>query len=47
MSGRNDGKRAARDLTTDEAMKRLFPQEVADAAKKTALDARKKPKKRA
>lgn len=38
---------AQRDLTTDEAIKRLFPSEVAEAAKKAALEARKKPKKRA
>ena len=46
MSGQQDkDKRPVSDLTTDEAMKRLFPPEVADAAKQTAVDARKKPKK--
>ena len=46
MSGRQDDtKKPVSELTTDEAMKRLFPPEVADAAKQTAIDARKKPKK--
>lgn len=45
MSGRHHkAEKPAHDLTTDEALKRLFPAEVADAAKQTALDARKKPK---
>jgi hypothetical protein len=30
------------DMTTDEAMKKLFPKKVRDVAKKTALDSRKK-----
>lgn len=45
MSGQQDKKQPVSELTTDEAMKRLFPPEVANAAKETALKARKKPKK--
>jgi hypothetical protein len=34
------------DLTTGEAMKKLFPKTVREEAKKTALDSRKKSTKR-
>jgi len=30
------------EMTTDEAMKKLFPKKVRDGAKKTALESRKK-----
>lgn len=35
-------KKSARELTTEEAMKKLFPKPVAEEAKKAALDSRKK-----
>jgi len=35
-------KKRAHELTTDEAMKRLFPKKVRDTAKETAEKARKK-----
>ena len=37
-------KKRADELTTEEAMKRLFPKKVREEAKKTAQNARKKEK---
>jgi len=37
-------KKSAQELTTDEAMKRLFPKKVREEAKVTAQNARKKEK---
>ena len=37
-------KKSTHELTTDEAMKRLFPKKVRDTAKETAAKARKKGK---
>jgi hypothetical protein len=37
-------KKRAHELTTDEAMKRLFPKKVRDQAKETAVKSRKKGK---
>jgi hypothetical protein len=34
-------KKKARELTDDEAMKKLFPKQVREGAKKTALESRK------
>lgn len=35
-------KKKAEELTTDEAVKKLFPKRVVEEAKKTALESRKK-----
>jgi len=39
-------KKKADELTTEEAMRRLFPKKLRDEAKKIALQSRKKPTKR-
>ena len=35
-------KKSARELTVDEAMRKMFPKKVREEAKKTALDSQKK-----
>ena len=38
-------KKKAEELTVDEAMRKMFPKQVREAAKKDALESRKKPTK--
>ncbi len=46
MSGRQDKKKPASELTNDEVLRRVFPREVAEKAKQEAEKALKKPPRR-